>query len=92
MAKGGITDSKDPDKHQTSLQKSQANTLIYPMREEANAILYSFGLNDSILYSFGLNNSILYAFGLNDGDKKKYNTILNKSEAHFVKCRNPIYE
>ena len=36
--------------------------------------------------------SILYSFGLSDDDRKKYNTVSNKSEAHFVKPRNPIYE
>ena len=42
------------------------------MREEADAILYSFGLSDN--------------------DRKKYNTVSNKSEDHFVMRRNPIYE
>ena len=46
--------------------------LIYSMREEADGILYSFGLNDD--------------------DRKKYNTVANKTEAHFVKQKNPIYE
>ena len=37
-------------------------------------------------------DSILYSFGLSDNDRKKYNTVSNKSEAHFVRQRNPIYE
>ena len=37
-------------------------------------------------------DGILCSFGLSDDDRKKYNTVLNKSEAHFVKQRNPIYE
>ena len=32
---------------------------------------------DSILYR--------YSFALSDDDRKKYNTVSNKSEAHFVK-------
>ena len=50
VAKGGIADSKGLDKYQTSLRKvkpeTQANTLIYSMREEADSILYSFGLSN----------------------------------------------
>ena len=41
------------------------------MGEEADGILYSFGLSDN---------------------RKKYNAVLNKSEAQFVKRRNPVYE
>ena len=37
-------------------------------------------------------DSILYSFGLGDDDRKKYYTVSNKSEAHSVKQRNPIYE
>ena len=38
-------------------------------------------------------DSILYSFGLSDDDRrKKYNTVSNKSEVHFVKQRNHIYE
>ena len=29
---------------------------------------------------------------LSNNNRKKYNTVSNKSEAHFVKQRNPIYE
>ena len=76
MAKGGIADSKDSDKHQTSLQTVKKpkpiNTLIYSMTEEADCILYLLGLSND--------------------DRKKYNTVSNKSKAHFVKRRNPIYE
>ena len=50
VAKGGIADSKGLDKYQTSLRKvkpeTQANTLIYSMREEADSIFYSFGLSN----------------------------------------------
>ena len=45
---------------------------IYSMREEADGIIYSFGLSND--------------------DRKKCNTVSNKSEVHFVKLRNPIYE
>ena len=45
------------------------------------------------IYSMGEEvDSVLYSFGLSDNDRKKYNTVLNKSEDHFVKQRNPIYE
>ena len=37
-------------------------------------------------------DGFLYSFGLSDEDRKKYNTVSNKSEDHFVKQRNPIYE
>ena len=37
-------------------------------------------------------NGILYLLVLSDDDRKKYNTVANKSEAHFVKQRNPIYK
>ena len=37
-------------------------------------------------------NGILYLFGLSDDDRKKYSTVSKKSEAHFVKQRNPMYE
>ena len=37
-------------------------------------------------------NGVLYSIRLSDDDRKKYNTVLNKSEDHFVKRRNPIYE
>ena len=37
-------------------------------------------------------DGILYSFGLSDDNKKKYNTVSNKSKAHFIKQRNPIYE
>ena len=65
MAKGGFADSKDSDKRQTLSKKTQVNTLIYSIREEAIGILYLFGLNNN--------------------DRKKYNTVSNKSEDHFVK-------
>ena len=32
-------------------------------------------------------DGILYSFGLSDDDRKKYNTVSNKSEAHFAKRR-----
>ena len=37
-------------------------------------------------------DSVLYSFGLSDDNRKKYNTVANKSEAHFVKQRNTIYK
>ena len=37
-------------------------------------------------------DGILYSFGLKDDNRKKYNTVSNKSEAHFVKQTNPIYK
>ena len=37
-------------------------------------------------------DGILYLFRLSDDYRKKYNTVSNKSEAHSVKQRNPIYE
>ena len=37
-------------------------------------------------------DGILYSIGLSDDDRKKYNTVSNKSEAHFVKQRNLIYK
>ena len=39
--------------------------LIYSMGEEADGVLYSFGLSND--------------------NRKKYNTVSNKSEDHFVK-------
>ena len=36
-------------------------------------------------------DGILYSFGLSNNDRKKYNTVSNKSKAHFVKQRN-LYE
>ena len=30
-------------------------------------------------------DGILYSFGLSDNDRKKYNAVSKKSEAHFVK-------
>ena len=37
-------------------------------------------------------DGILYSFGLSDNDRKKYNAVLNKSEDHFVKQSNLIYD
>ena len=37
-------------------------------------------------------DSILHSFGLIVNNRKKYNTVSNKSEAHFAKRRNPIYK
>ena len=37
-------------------------------------------------------DGILYSFALSDHDIKKYNTVSNKSLAHFVMRRNPIYK
>ena len=51
-------------------KETQVNALIYSVGEEADAILYSFGLSDN--------------------DRKKYNTVSNKFEAHFVEQRNLV--
>ena len=53
-------------------KETQVNLLIYSMEEEADGILYSFGLSNN--------------------NRKKYNTVLNKFEDHFVKWRNLIYK
>ena len=46
-----------------------------------------------LIYSMGVEaNGILYSFGLSEDNRKKYNTVLSKSEDHFVKQTNPIYE
>ena len=37
-------------------------------------------------------NGIPYSFGLSDDDRKKYNTVSNKSKAHFVKQRKPYLQ
>ena len=37
-------------------------------------------------------NGILYSLRLSNNDRKKYNTVSNKSEDHIVKQINPIYE
>ena len=40
------------------------------------------------IYSMGEEaDGVLYSFGLSDDDRKKYNTVLNKSKDHFVKRR-----
>ena len=73
--KGGLSDSKTfrQASYLTSNSKeTQANTLIYSMRVEADGILHSFELSNN--------------------NRKKYNTVSNKSKAHFVKQKNPIYE
>ena len=36
-------------------------------------------------------DGILYSFGLSDDDRKKYNTVSNKSEAHFVPSKEILY-
>ena len=71
----GIADLRDSGRRQVShpkVKKNQVNTLIYTMGDEADDILYSFGLTEA--------------------DRKKYDTVSDKFEAHFVKRRNPIYE
>ena len=45
-----------------------------------------------LIYSMEEAEGILYSFGLSSNDRKKYNTVSNKFEAHFVMQRNPIYE
>ena len=37
-------------------------------------------------------DDILQSFRLSAEDKKKYNIVKTKSEAYFVKRRNPIFE
>ena len=37
-------------------------------------------------------DDIFYSFGLTKADRKKYDTVSNKFEVHFVKRRNPIYK
>ena len=37
-------------------------------------------------------DGILDSFGLSNDNRKKYNTVSNKFEGHFVKQRNPIYK
>ena len=44
------------------------------------------------LFNEGRGQRILYSFELSNDDRQKYNTVSNKSEAHFVKRRNPIYK
>ena len=44
-------------------------------------------------YSIGEEaDGIFYSFGLSDDDRKKYNTVKNKSKDHFVKWRKLIYK
>ena len=37
-------------------------------------------------------DNILSSFGLSGDDKVKYDAVVSKSEAHFVKKRNVIFE
>ena len=37
-------------------------------------------------------DDILQSFNLSDGDPKKYKTVKDKFDAHFVKRRDTIYE
>ena len=61
----------------------QAQTSLRAVKKQANTLIYSMREEaDGILYSFELSND----------DRKKYNTISNRSKAHFVKWRNPIYK
>ena len=48
---------------------------------------------NTLIYSMGDEaDDILRSFALSDADKKKYQTVMDKFEAHFVKKRNIIYE
>ena len=49
---------------------------------QVNALIYSMG--DEA-------DGILRSFGLTEADSKKYDTVLAKFEAHFVKRRNVIF-
>ena len=48
---------------------------------------------NTMIYSMGEEaDADLYSFGLSDYDRKKHNTVTNKSKDHFVKQRNLIYK
>ena len=49
-------------------------------------------VNALIHYMGDQADDILVSFGLSDKDKKRYNTVRQKFEGHFVLCRNTIYE
>ena len=62
---------------------TEASELTLKSKEtQANTLIYSMSEEaDDVLYSIGLSN-----------DRKKYDTVTNKSKAHFFKRRNPMYE
>ena len=48
---------------------------------------------NTLVYTMGDNaDDILSSFGLSEEDKAKYDTVVEKFEAHFVKKRNVIFE
>ena len=48
---------------------------------------------NTLIYSMGDDaDDILRSFGLSDEDKKKYNTVRQRFDGHFVKKRNVIFE
>ena len=49
-------------------------------------------VNAFIQYMGDQADDILVSFGISDKDKKRYNTVRQKFEGHFVLCRNTIYE
>jgi len=47
----------------------------------------------TLIYSMGDKaDDILCSLGLTEDERKKYDTVSGKFEAHFIKRRNPIYE
>ena len=49
-------------------------------------------MNALIYYMGDQADDILLSFGLSEGDSKKYDTVKEKFEGHFVIRRNTIYE
>ena len=48
---------------------------------------------NTLIYTMGENaDDIFHSFDLSDEDKKKYKTVKNKFDSHFVKRKNIIYE
>ena len=47
----------------------------------------------SLIYSMGDQaNDILHSFNLSEEDEKKYTTVKDKFDSHFIKRRNMIFE
>ena len=48
---------------------------------------------NTLIYTMGAEaDDIFQSFDLSDEDKKKYTAVKAKFDAHFVKCRNVVYE
>jgi len=48
---------------------------------------------NTLVYTMGdPADNILSSFGLTDNEKKNFDTVVDKSEHHFVKKRNIIFE